>query len=597
MQKVSRLAAIAPVATIALVLAGPALAQQAALQQAAPARMAYLPTEPVQPAYAPAQGAPLGEADGAEDLGGAEGQDGPSTSDAAHPKQGRSARRFTIRPYIEAMQVFDADVAGDHEVDTYTTLAAGADGQLNGRNTKAAFSVRYEHRIGEHNAGDGDGVSGMLRGRSRLGTDGLHLDYGAMAQRMHLDAGGAATADTGIAAADTQLYSAFIGPSFAGKLGALRFEDHYHYGYTAVSGGTAGVGGAGGTDVLSHAQVHDLGGSLGNRPGEGLPVGLSVEGGYHEEDVSNLGQRFTDAYGQGRLTVPVAPHLALTGALGYEHVEVSAHDALYDASGNVLYDSAGRLETDWSSPRHIAFDTSGLTWDAGLIWRPSRRTSLEAHVGRRYGALGGYGSFSYQPDPRNSFNLVVYNEVGSSGGAMVSGLVGTSTDFSAIRDAISGALVGCAASVQGTACIAGASGSLSSAIGRRRGVLANWGINFGRVQAGIGAGYDRREYLTGSGTVLGSLNGEVDQYEWVAAYIADRLSARASVQGTVDLYHYETGLAGSGNVSAIRVSGVYQYMLTRHLTASAALAINGMSREALDDLWATSGALAMRYNF
>ena len=42
----------------------------------------------------------------------------------------------------------------------------------------------------------------------------------------------------------------------------------------------------------------------------------------------------------------------------------------------------------------------GLIWDAGVMWRPSRRTSLESYVGRRYGTMSYHGTFAYAPSSR-----------------------------------------------------------------------------------------------------------------------------------------------------------------------------------------------------
>jgi hypothetical protein len=45
------------------------------------------------------------------------------------------------------------------------------------------------------------------------------------------------------------------------------------------------------------------------------------------------------------------------------------------------------------------------------MWRPSRRTSLSAFVGRRYDSMTYYGSFSYAPNTRNSLNIDAFDSV------------------------------------------------------------------------------------------------------------------------------------------------------------------------------------------
>jgi hypothetical protein len=135
------------------------------------------------------------------------------------------------------------------------------------------------------------------------------------------------------------------------------------------------------------------------------------EAGFYQEDVANLSQRVTDKHVRGEITIPVASDVMLVGGVGYEHVQISARNAIYDANGNPELDSRGRYVTDYSQPRQIAYDTQGLIWDAGVVWHPSPRTHLEAHVGRRYGQIGGYGFFNWQPNDHSSFDLAVYQGI------------------------------------------------------------------------------------------------------------------------------------------------------------------------------------------
>jgi hypothetical protein len=47
----------------------------------------------------------------------------------------------------------------------------------------------------------------------------------------------------------------------------------------------------------------------------------------------------------------------------------------------------GPLRHRATGPRRIAYRTDGVYYDAGVIWRPDRRTSVEGHLGERYGSL------------------------------------------------------------------------------------------------------------------------------------------------------------------------------------------------------------------
>ncbi|MFH7275437.1 hypothetical protein ACHWGP_28965, partial [Klebsiella pneumoniae] len=67
-----------------------------------------------------------------------------------------------------------------------------------------------------------------------------------------------------------------------------------------------------------------------------------------------------------------------------------------DATGTPVLDRDGRFVTNEASPRRVAYRTDGIYYDAGVVWRPNRRTSVEGHVGRRYGSLSYTGTATYQ---------------------------------------------------------------------------------------------------------------------------------------------------------------------------------------------------------
>src|SRR5690606_2757283 len=156
------------------------------------------------------------------------------------------------------------------------------------------------------------------------------------------------------------------------------------YGYTRVEEPDAVVlaPGAQPIDYFDDSTTHSAYARAGVGPGDVLPVGVGVGGGWNRQDVSNLDQRIDDRFVRADVTVPLQPDLHLVGGIGYEDVEVSSRDAVRDGAGIPVIGTDGRFVTDRSAPRQIAYETDGLIWDAGVMWRPSRRTSLEAFVGR-----------------------------------------------------------------------------------------------------------------------------------------------------------------------------------------------------------------------
>lgn len=509
-----------------------------------------------------------------------------------------------IEPYIEAAQLATAELSPGNETLTYSRLAVGVDANLAGRNNQASVSLRYERRIGwGGRASDGDTISGIARVSTAVVPHVLRIEAGALAARTKLDGnGGAVLGPFGGEQGESRIYSIYAGPSLSTHAGNVKLDAGYRAGYSKVEapglGGNASGTGNPGLDVFDESTVHDARLHAGIRPGEGLPVGVGAGAGYSREDISNLDQRIEDFHARADITVPLSYDFALVAGVGYEDVEISSRDALRDAQGDPVVGPGGRLITDQSSPRVLAYDVSGLIWDAGVIWRPSRRTQLEAHVGRRYGGTTYYGSFSYAPNDRSALNIAVYDNVAGFGGQLNRALAGLPAEFEVVRNPLSGDISGCVAALEKGNCLAGALGSLRSATFRARGVMASYTIDLGRIQAGLGGGYDRRKFIAAPGTVLAIANGVIDENIWLTGNLRARLNRQASIGAQVFANWFQSGAALDGTATAFGAAVSYDRHLTEHLLATAALGIEGVSREdPFDDIWAASALVGVRYSF
>lgn len=515
-------------------------------------------------------------------------------------REGR--QRAEIVPYIEAAQIFTQELEPGDDTVTYTRVAAGIDASVAGRNSAASVSLQYERRIGYADASlDGDTVSGVARAGVAL-VPGVTLEAGALAAQTRVEGNGAASLGgfAGDDDATSRVYSAFAGPSVHTMAGEVEVEGHYRLGYTKVEApeSVALAPGARPVDVFDESTTHIAAARAGVRPNTVAPVGVGVGAGWTEQNVSNLDQRIRDRHLRADVTVPLSPNVAVVGGVGYEDVEVSSRDARRDAAGNPIFGPDGRFVTDEAGPRQIAYQTDGLIWDAGVLWRPSRRTSLEAHVGRRYGSMTYFGSFSYAPNSRTSMAVGVYDNVTSFGGVLVEQVADLPTQFDAFRNPISGQIGGCVASLEGDGCFAGALGSVNSAVFRSRGIAANYAVDFDRTQIGVGAGYDRRKFIAAAGTVLGASNGLVDETIWYAAYASTQLDARSVLTAGANLTWFESEadpLAGWALGYSASLS--YRRNLIRGLSGTAALSLDGISRENLDDFLSASALLGLRYSF
>jgi hypothetical protein len=350
-------------------------------------------------------------------------------------------------------------------------------------------------------------------------------------------------------------------------------------------------------DYFDDSTTHDAYARVGVRPNTIAPIGVGVGGGFVQQDISNLDQRIRDAHLRADVTLPVSPNLAFAGGIGYEDVEVSSRDAVRDANGDPIIGNDGRYITDENAPRRIAYATEGLIWDVGVLWRPSRRTSLEAYVGERYGDVNFHGSFSYAPNDHASVSAFAYDTISGFGGLALNQLAGLSSDFEAFRNPITGEIGGCVATTGGNGCFANALGSLNSAVFRSRGIGASMSVDIGRTQFGAGGGYDRRTFIAAQDTVLEDFDGLSDETVWYAAYASTQIDQVSSLSANLYTSWFESGFNRSSDVVGYSASLAYYRDILDGLTGTAAVGLDGVSRENLPDFMSVSGLLGLRYSF
>jgi hypothetical protein len=513
----------------------------------------------------------------------------------------RSSQRANrvVQPYIEVSQIVSAELSPGDEVLTYTQVAAGVDINLQGRNSGAAVSVRYERNIAYgDNSIDSDTVSGVARGSLAVIPNALTFEAGALASRTRADGGGGTTANPLVREdAESRFYSAYAGPSLSTRVGRVDVEGVARVGYNRFETDAALVNPQGAVVDTFDDSVTYLGQlRAGVRPGTVLPVGLAVTAGGFQEDIANLDQRVRDLYVRGDVTVPITSSLALVGGAGYEDVEISSRDAVRDANGVPVIGNDGRFVTDSNAPRRIAFAVDGLLWDVGVLWRPSSRTNLAASVGRRYDSTTYYGTFTYVPNQRSAFAVSAYDGVSGFGGQLNNALAGLDSDFEAIRNPVTGDFGGLVSGTEGQAIIGGL-GSTRSAAFRGRGVRASYQRNLGRTTAAIGAGYDRRTFIAAAGTVLAAVDGLTDESYYVIGGLSRDIGRNASL--TTNAYVNWFDAAGSnGNVTALGGSAAYNQSITERLSGRAAIAVDYFDSDfSAEDFAFATALVGLRYDF
>ena len=272
----------------------------------------------------------------------------------------------------------------------------------------------------------------------------------------------------------SQIYSVFAGPSLTTRAGPVQIGANYRLGYTRAE--TPGLGGlAPGQPRLDYFsdswnQIATV--SATARPGAVAPVGLSANAAYERDDAGQLSQRYEGWFVRGDVLKPISPYVAVTAGVGYERIESSQRDPEVDAAGRPLVDSRGRFITNPTGPRRIAYRTDGVYYDAGVIWRPDRRTSVEGHVGERYGSLSVTGLARYQASRDIVFQAALYDGIQTFGRQLRNGLSALPTNFVETRDAFAQQFNGCTFSAGGTSpggCLNGALQSVQTAVYRARG--------------------------------------------------------------------------------------------------------------------------------
>jgi len=84
---------------------------------------------------------------------------------------------------------------------------------------------------------------------------------------------------------------------------------------------------------------------------------------------------------------------------------------------------------------------------------------------------------------------------------------------------------------------------------------------------------------------------------WLAAYAGTRLDEVSSLNFNANVDWFESTLDLDSDVIGYNSSLAYQRDLTRGLTGTAAVGLDGISRENLPDFLSASALLGLRYSF
>jgi len=508
--------------------------------------------------------------------------------------------RTDVTPYIELDQTFIANLkGGGDDVLTYTTAAIGVDGSVLTPRAEAVLSLRYEHQFGwNKRTPDSDIISGIARARYSAIQDSLSIEGGALATRARTD--GYSTGTNGLVTAGdstTQVYSLYAGPTFTTDVGAATVNAAYRIGYTRVEDDVnVTIGGVPALGVFDESVYHNATASVGMQPGP-LPFGWSLGAAYDREDATELDQRYEAKQVRGDVTVPVTSTLALVGGVGYEDIEISQRAALLDGTGNPVISNRGGLVSDTSVPRLISYDADGLIWDAGVLWRPSRRTSLEARVGRRYQSTHYVGNFTWRASANSLVEISYFDRIDSFGRVMNGALIGLPTSgFNVLRNPFTGDINGCVGSDDGGSCFNDALAAISGTNYRNRGITGQYAWTGRRWNWGAGLGYSRRKFIAPDSSIFASLDGTTDEYYFGEVYGGYKLDPNSTLGASIYGNHFD---AGTGGIDITNYGSYVSYnrLFGRRLSARASLGLDALDTSDLDTIISLLGQVGVRYQF
>jgi hypothetical protein len=513
----------------------------------------------------------------------------------AHAQSSSDDKRLDVTPYIGVDQVVMGPLKGGGDVLTYTNVTAGVTAEVKNRRVEAVVDLQYNHSFGwGSQAPDQDVISGVAHANANLGS-GFSLMSGGLATRVRTD--GLSGASTQRDTYSSQVWSGYVGPSYTTQLGDFNVNSSYRLGYTRVDDSVnQNFGGFQPSGSFADSWTHSLFGSVGFSPNTVLPgIGLTASAGYDREEASQLDQRFEDLWGRVDATVPVSPTLALVGGVGYEKIEISQRSPQLDADGLPLIRN-GRYVTDKSSPRALIYDFDDIIWDAGVLWRPSRRTTLQARVGERYGGMTYQGSFLWQGRD-SSVAIIVFDGIDSFGRMITADVAALSgSSFDVARNPFTGDITGCAFSTTGGGqCFNDALSGITDANFRYRGVSAQYSMRHGPWGWGLGAGYSQRKFITPNGqSVL--IRGSRDENWYGNGSVTYMFNDRDSID-LVSYINYFDASGGRPDVLNYGAFTSYYKGLSRRLSASASLGLDGVQADDFETIISAMGQVGLRYAF
>ncbi|ABQ70378.1 hypothetical protein HY78_04005 [Rhizorhabdus wittichii DC-6] len=513
------------------------------------------------------------------------------------------ADRPEFGAFINLDQIAESQLHGPGSDDvTYTEVSGTLTARISNRRIVASGTYHLSYRIPEMGGIDKSfNQDGLMRLQANVIDEWLTLETGALITRSRVDASGAAPQfNIGNPQNLTQTYSAFVQPTIMHRIGDLGLGLSYRYAYTqnATSQDNVPVNGPI-DDRFDSSKGQQVTLDIGMDPGN-LPFGWKVSSEYRHENTTNLAQHFRALNVIGEVRVPLASvPIALVASGGYERTRTSERSPLLDpVTGLPVRGKGGRFVVDPASARQLTYEVEGLIANAGVIWRPSRRTRMEARVGRRYGDLSVTGLIEMRPSERSGLTLIVTDRVESFGQGVSNGLAGAPPTLDVNQIDPSSSYQQCLfGKTSGSGkCIASSLGQASANSYRER--AAN--IIFTRTMRtwtfSGGLGYARRTYIDNPNSPF-SLDGVVDQSFFSSLSIGRPLSRTSGVSFSFTGNLFKNGQVGASDVMSGSFSTNYYQSFGRGIQMQASVSVDGSKQDGMTTDVSGRARLGLQYRF
>jgi hypothetical protein len=514
------------------------------------------------------------------------------------------AERPQYGAFMDIQQIAEAQLHGPGADDvTYTEISGNIVAQISNRRILATGTYRLGYRIPE--LGDTDKSvtqDGVARLQANVIDEWLTLDTGAIVTRSRVDPSGAAPAtNVGNPKNLTQTYSAFFQPSLAHGIGDLGVSAVYRYAYTQNESGQTNTGSLGPpTDRFDSSVSQQAALALAMQSGA-LPFDWKLSGEYQHENTTSLAQHLRALTVTGEIKLPLgASRVALVASGGYERTRTTQRKALIDPlTGFPVLGKGGKFVVDPASPRILTYEMDGLIGDAGIIWRPSRRTRVEARAGYRYGGLSVTGLVELQPSARSGLTFILTDQVQTFGSGVSGGLAGSAPDFdldqsndptTSYQECLFGKQAGSGK------CIGGALGQASARSYRERAANLIFSRSMRTWTLGGSFGYSRRTYFDDP-TLAVSLAGVVDQSIFGNLSIGKRLTRTSGVSFSFSGNYFMNGQVGALDVMSGSFSTNYNRSFGRGIQMQATIAVDGTKQENTTADVSGRAQLGLQYKF